>query len=417
MRATSTAPFPALTLLPALLLTATLAACGRKADVAAPGAAAPAGAASAVAQTVGVVPVVQADVPITVEASGTVTALQSVDLRAQTTSTVAQVLVKDGQSVKRGELLFRFDDRADRAALEKARAQLARDRASAADLERQLKRARELVAQNFIAQSAVDTAQANLDAALGLLRSDEAAVQAAQVTLGYNALRAPISGRAGIVSVFPGSLVQASATAAPLVNIAQLDPISIAFSLPETQLGALLDATRAGPLAVEALAASPASAGLPRAAAAKGRVTVVDNLVDTATGTIKVKAEFDNKAQALWPGQYVRVRMTLRTLKGATVIPQVAVILRGNERFVYVVAPDDTAQLVPVQVRAGMGEQAVVEGLQPGQQVVVDGKQNLRPGTPVRLQAPVVKPGGIAASAASVAGAQSASEAAPGASR
>ncbi|HEV6968300.1 efflux RND transporter periplasmic adaptor subunit, partial [Roseateles sp.] len=142
-----------------------------------------------------------------------------------------------------------------------------------------------------------------------------------------------------------------------------------------------------------------------------------DNLVDTATGTIKVKAEFDNKAQALWPGQYVRVRMTLRTLKGATVIPQVAVILRGNERFVYVVAPDDTAQLVPVQVRAGMGEQAVVEGLQPGQQVVVDGKQNLRPGTPVRLQAPVVKPGGIAASAASIAGALSASEAAPGASR
>jgi len=398
MRATPPALSSALTLLLAAMLTAGLSACGRKgeADAAAPGAAAPAGAASAAAQSVGVDKMVQADVPITVEASGTVTALQSVDLRAQTTSTVAQVLVKDGQNVRKGELLFRFDDRADRAALEKARAQLARDRASAADLERQLKRARELVAQNFIAQSAVDTAQANLDAGVGLVKSDEAAVQAAQVTLGYNELRAPISGRAGIVSVFPGSLVQASATAAPLVNIAQLDPISIAFNLPETQLGTLLEATRAGPLEVEALPPPGSAHG---ATSVKGRVTVVDNLVDTTTGTIKVKAEFDNKAQALWPGQYLRVRVTLRTLKGATVVPQVAVILRGNERFVYVVAADNTAQLVPVQVRSGMGEQAVVEGLKPGQQVVVDGKQNLRPGTPVKLQAPVVKPAGVAASA------------------
>ncbi|CAM3928029.1 efflux RND transporter periplasmic adaptor subunit [Roseateles saccharophilus] len=392
MRAISPASFP----VPALLLaTVVLAGCGRKAD--GDGAAAPAVAASAAVQTVGVVKVLQADVPVAVEASGTVTALQSVDLRAQTTSTVAQVHVKDGQMVKKGELLFRFDDRADRAALDKARAQLARDRAAQADLERQLGRARELVAQNFIAQSAVDTAQANLDAGLALVRSDEAVVQAAQVALGYNELRAPINGRAGIVGVFPGSLVQASATAAPLVNIAQLDPISIAFSLPETQLGALLEATRNGRLDVEALPPP----GSPRGAAAvKGHVTVVDNLVDTTTGTIKVKAEFDNRAQALWPGQYLRVRVTLQTLKGATVIPQVAVILRGSERFVYVVAADNTARLLPVQLRAGLGEQAVVEGLEAGQQVVVDGKQNLRPGTPVKLQAPIVKPAGVAASGA-----------------
>ena len=383
-----------------VVVAAALCGCGRKADAeggAAPAASGPGSGASAPAQTVGVVKVQQADVPITVEASGTVTALQSVDLRAQTTSTVAQVLVKDGQSVRKGELLFRFDDRADRAALEKAKAQLARDRAALADLERQLARAKELKAQNFIAQNAVDTAQANFDAGQALIRSDEAAVQAAQVTAGYNELRAPISGRAGIVSVFPGSLVQPSATAAPLVNIAQLDPISIAFNLPETQLATLLEATRNGRLAVEALPPP----GSPRGAkAVQGHVTVVDNLVDTATGTIKVKAEFDNKAQALWPGQYLRVRVTLRTLKGATVVPQVALILRGNERSVYVVTPENTAKLVPVQVRAGMGEQAVVEGLEVGQQVVVDGKQNLRPGTPVKLLAPVVKPASVGASAA-----------------
>lgn len=370
------------------LLLALLAGCGRKDDVAgapASGAPAPAGAASAPPpQNVTVVQVRQADVPITVEASGTVTALQSVDLRAQTTSTVAQVLVKDGQTVTKGQLLFRFDDRADRAALEKARAQLARDRASLSDLERQLNRARELRAQNFIAPSAVDTAQANFDAGQALVRSDEAAVQAAQVTAGYNELRAPISGRAGIVSVYPGSLVQANATAAALVNIAQLDPIAITFTVPETQLASLLAATHAGELDVEA----PPPPGAPKGAAAiKGRVTAVDNLVDTTTGTIKVKAEFDNKAQALWPGQYQRVRVTLRTLKGATVVPQAAIIMRGNDRSVYVVGPGNTAKLVPVQLRQAMGEQVVVDGLDATAQVVLDGKQNLRPGTPLRIQA------------------------------
>lgn len=370
------------------LVLALLAGCGRKDDAPgtpAPGASAPAGAASAPPpQNVTVVQVRQADVPITVEASGTVTALQSVDLRAQTTSTVAQVLVKDGQTVKKGQLLFRFDDRADRAALEKARAQLARDRASLADLERQLNRAKELRAQNFVAPSAVDTAQANFDAGQALVRSDEAAVQAAQVTAGYNELRAPISGRAGIVNVYPGSLVQANATATALVNIAQLDPIAITFTLPETQLAALLAATRAGELDVEALPPPGAPKGT---TAIKGRVTAVDNLVDATTGTIKVKAEFDNQAQALWPGQYLRVRVTLRTLKGATVVPQAAVIMRGNERSVYVVGPDNTAKLVTVQLRQAMGEQAIVEGLDATAQVVLDGKQNLRPGTPLRIQA------------------------------
>lgn len=371
------------------LTLAVLAGCGRNTEGGAPpggAASAPAAAASAPPpQNVSVMPVRQADVPVTVEASGTVTALQSVDLRAQTTSTVAQVLVKDGQNVKKGELLFRFDDRADRAALDKARAQLARDRAALADLERQWNRAKELKAQNFIAQNAVDSAQANAEAGQALVRSDEAAVQAAQVAVSYNELRAPISGRAGIVNVYPGSLVQANASVVPLVNIAQLDPIGISFTVPETQLASLLAATRGGELAVEALPPP----GSPRGAAAvKGRVTAVDNLVDASTGTIKVKAEFANAAQTLWPGQYLRVRVTLRTLQGVTVVPQAALIIRGNERSVYVVGPDNTARLVPVQVRAALGEQAVVEGLEATAQVVMDGKQNLRPGTPLRIQAP-----------------------------
>ncbi|RZL30421.1 MAG: efflux RND transporter periplasmic adaptor subunit [Rubrivivax sp.] len=358
-------------------MTLTFWACGPLAP--APGSA----ASGPQAQNVSVMQVKQADVPITVEASGTVTALQSVDLRAQTNSIVSQVLVKDGQNVKKGELLFRFDDRGDRASVERARAQLARDRASLNDLERQFNRAKELRAQNFIAPSALDTAQSNFEAGQALVRSDEAAIQSAQVTAGYNELRAPISGRAGIVSVYPGSLVQANSSAAPLVNIAQLDPIGITFTVPETQLASLLAATRAGELDVEALPPPGSAKGV---ASVKGRVTAVDNLVDASTGTIKVKAEFDNKTQALWPGQYLRVRVTLRTLKGVTVVPQAAIILRGNERSVYVVAPDGTAKLVPVQLRQAVGEQAVVEGLDATAQVVMDGKQNLRPGTPLRIQ-------------------------------
>ena len=346
-------------------------------------------------QTVGVISARQRDVPVVVEASGTVTSPSMVDIRAQTTSTVREVLIKDGDTVRRGQLLFRFDDRADRATLEKARAQLARDRATLADLQRQHQRAVELRAQNFVAQSAVDTALANLEAGRALVQSDEAAVQAAIVALSYNEIRAPMSGRAGAVNVFPGSLVQANATALPLVSIAQIDPISVSFALPETQLAPLLRATRGG--RAEGLEAEVLLPGVARRAPdaeppLKGRVSFVDNLVDASTGTIKVKADFDNARQQLWPGQYVRMRLTLRTIKDAVVIPQAAIILRGSERSVYVVDADKTAQLRPVQLSHAFGELAVVEGLKAGDKVVLDGKQNLRPGTPVREQPAAVNP-------------------------
>ena len=369
---------------------------------AAPAAAAAAAAATAGgAQSVGVFTALKQDVPVTVEASGTVTALNTVELRAQTTSTVKEVLIKDGASVKRGDLLFRFDDRADRANVEKARAQLTRDRATITSLLRQYQRAQELFSQNFVAQNAVDIALGNLDSQRALVQSDEAALHAAQVGLSYNDIRAPLSGRAGVVNVVAGSLVQASATAPPLVTLAQINPITVSFTLPETQLGALLQATRAAPkngakpvpLTAEVLMPGNAEA------APKGQIYFVDNLVDSASGTIKVKAEFDNSRQLLWPGQYVRVRMTLRAIKDAVVIPQAALIQRGNERSVYVVGADNTAQLKPVRLLHAFGEMVVVDGIKAGDAVVLDGKQNLRPGGRVVAQAAAVNP--AASSAAS----------------
>jgi RND family efflux transporter MFP subunit len=356
------------------------------------------------AQTVSVMAAQQRDVPVVVEAAGTVVSLDTVDLRPQVAGTIAEVVVREGQFVRRGDVLFRLDDRADRANLERARAQLLRDRASLADFERQLARAQDLRTQNFIAQSAVDTVLAQVEAQRAAVAADEAAIRSSEVALSYDTITSPLAGRAGAVVVYRGSLVQPSSP--PLVTISQIDPIGVSFTLPEAQLGSLLTATglqqgrpRAAPAAASpAPAASGAGSGaiivtLPGAERGRsgsaeddmvGRVTFVDNTVDTTTGTIRVKGEVPNATHRLWPGQYVTVRMTLRTLAGAILIPQAALIIRGNERSVYVVKPDATVESRVVQPRYNAGEMVAVDGLQGGDKVVVEGKQNLRPGSSVR---------------------------------
>jgi len=371
-------------------------------------AAAAASSARAGAQTVSVMAAQQRDVPVVVEAAGTVVSLDTVDLRPQVAGTIAEVVVREGQFVRRGDVLFRLDDRADRANLERSRAQLLRDRASLADFERQLARAQDLRAQNFIAQSAVDTVLAQVEAQRAAVAADEAAIRSSEVALSYDTIASPLAGRAGAVAVYRGSLVQSSSP--PLVTISQIDPIGVSFTLPEAQLGSLLTATglqqgrpRTAPAAAQPAAAasgatSTAGSGaitvtLPGAERGRGgnadddligRVTFVDNAVDTTTGTIRVKGEVPNATHRLWPGQYVTVRMTLRTLAGAVLIPQAALIIRGNERSVYVVKPDATVESRTVQPRYNAGEMVAVEGLQAGDKVVIEGKQNLRPGSSVR---------------------------------
>jgi membrane fusion protein, multidrug efflux system len=338
------------------------------------------------AQAVTIVRAQQRDVPVTIETTGTVVSLNTVEIRPQVSSTVRQVAIKEGQFVRQGELLFAFDDRTDRANLEKARAQLLRDRATMADLERQYKRSQELRDQNFIAQSAVDTVLANLEAQRALVASDEAAIHASDVALGYNQIRSPLTGRAGAIAVYPGSLVSPSGAA--LVTISQVDPIGVSFSVPESQLGSLLQSGGNAPASVTVrvpgLAAAPASAAS-GAAGVEGQVSFIDNTVDAQSGTIRVKGVFANPQRQLWPGQYVTARMTLRTLSGVTVVPQSALILGANQqRSLYIVDEAGTAQLRPVQLRYAFGEYAVVDGVKPADRVVTEGKQNLRPGTPVR---------------------------------
>jgi RND family efflux transporter MFP subunit len=344
------------------------------------GAAAATGRAPA-AQTVTIGVAQKRDVPVVVEATGTMVSLNSVDVRPQVSSTVRAVAIKEGQFVRRGDLLFSFDDRSDRANLEKAKAQLLHDQATLADLERQWQRAQDLRAQNFIAQSAADSVLSQLEAQKALVASDQAAIHASEVALSYNAIRSPLAGRAGAVSVYPGSLVQP--TGNPLVTISQVDPIGVSFTIPETELSALLRGDSAASVQVQV----PDSVQRARRStddSLQGQVSFVDNNVDSTTGTIRVKGTLPNPKQLLWPGQFVNVRMTMRTLKDVTVVPQAAIILQGNSRSVYVVDAGGTAQLKPVQLRYAAGEIAVVDGVQPGDRVVLEGKQNLRPGTPVR---------------------------------
>jgi len=324
---------------------------------------------------VGVVAPQRQDVPVLQTANGTVTPVRTVDLHPQTTATIREVHIKEGQFVQAGQLLFSLDDRADRANLDKAQAQVARDRAQLADLERQYKRGQDLFAQKYIAQSALDTLRAQVDQAQATLQSDLAAARASSVATSYTAIRAPMAGRVGGINVYPGSLVQPTVS---LTSVTQLDPITVAFTLPESSLPALLAAQKRGKVEVQALP----GAGLEPV---KGFLSFVDNTVDPTAGTIKVKAEFANRETTLWPGQYVNTRVTVQTIKDAVVVPQNAIITNAQGTFVYVLEQDHAVRQVPVRRLHGFGLDAAVEGLTGSESVITDGKQNVRPGAKVRL--------------------------------
>jgi RND family efflux transporter MFP subunit len=324
------------------------------------------------------------DVPVRLKANGVVTALQSVDLRAQVTSTVAQVHIREGQNVAKGDLLFSLDSRAEEANVRKAQAQVEKDKADLATARRNLERQQELFQQKFISQAALDTAQNQVDTLTGQLAVDTAAVESARVARAYTEIRAPFAGRTGIINVRAGSLVmpaQSSATSSPpLVTITQIDPISVSFTLPEKELAALQQALRSGPMTVTA---SPQGVD-----PFKGKVSFVDNAVDTATGTVRVKAEFSNPNGTLWPGGYVPVEISPRTIAQAVVIPAQALQTGPESRFVYEVGPDrKVAQRVVSLTYLDEGV-AAVNGIPAGTRVVVEGAQNLRPGSVVAEATP-----------------------------
>jgi RND family efflux transporter MFP subunit len=355
-----------------------LSACGeRSAAATAPAASAPAGGGKG-AGGGAPVPVVTAlvskrNLDITLQAVGTVVPVASVDVRAQVTGVVTKVLVQDGQNVKAGQVLLTLDARADEANVAKVRAQMTKDQASLADAKRQLARAQDLVAKNFISQGAADTNQSTVDAMAATVAADKAALDAALLSLSYSQVRAPSNGRLGAVAVSPGSAVQANVT--PLVTLTQLNPINIGFSLPQSQLQGLVAGLQGGGAKVRArLPNSPSDL--------EGRLVFVDNALDAATGTVKARARFDNPSDKLWPGAFVNVSLQTDTLRDVLVVPAAAVVQTQRGTIVYVVV-DGKAVLKPIQVLSMQGDVAAVTGIQDGDRVVIEGRQNLRPDSPV----------------------------------
>ncbi len=335
--------------------------------------------------TVSTVRALKKNVDVMLETTGTVAALNTVDVRSQVASIITKVNIREGQFVKAGELLFTLDSRNDAVNVAKARAQLAKDEAALADAQRQLARSKDLMAQNFISQAAVDTNQTLVDSQKSVVAASRAAIDAVQVALSYNRIVAPSSGRAGAINVYPGTTVQPGG--AVLVTITQLDPIAVAFSLPQRNLNDALQTLRSGGGKVNAVL--PEKRGT-----IVGKLQFVDNVVDPNSGTVRVKAQFDNASDTLWPGAFVNIQLAARTLADATVVPQAAVIPGPRGTIVYVVDAQNKATARSVEVTYAAGLDAVVTGVQPGEKVVVDGRQNLRSGAAV-----VERPAGAASAA------------------
>jgi RND family efflux transporter MFP subunit len=318
----------------------------------------------------------QKDIPVILEATGNIIAKNIVDIRPQTTNVVSKIHIKEGQAVKAGDLLFTLDDRASRANLDKARA-------LADDAARQYKRSLDLIEKKFISQAAADTSKANMESA-------RASAKAAEVALSFDHIRSPINGRAGVINVFVGSLVQAgtnvstttsatsTTTTGAMATITQLDPINVQFTISEKEIPLILGQREGS----DELTVSVEVNGTDKAV--EGKVYVVDNQVDPAIGAVRVKAELNNQAGLMIPGQFVRIKLKAKTLKDASVIPTHAVVTNTKGDFLYVVDESNKVSLNPIKVIYQYQGQSVITGVAVDAKIVVEGKQNLRPNGQIR---------------------------------
>jgi multidrug efflux system membrane fusion protein len=335
------------------------------------------------------VPARTADVDVYLSALGTVTPVRTVTVRSRVEGQLLRVLFEEGQVVKEGQLLAEIDARPFQVQLLQAEGQMARDRALLENARLDLDRYRTLFEQDSIAKQQVDTQAALVRQYEGAVKVDQSQIDNARLQLAYARITAPISGRAGLRLVDPGNIVRAG-DATGIVVITQLAPTTVVFTVPQDNLPAVMKRMQSGDKPpVEAWDREL------RTRLASGVLASVDNLVDPATGTVKLKAQFANDESALFPNQFVNVRVKLDTVRDATVIPAAAIQRGSQGLFVYVVQPDQTAKLRPVRLGPVDGQrQAIAEGLAPGDLVVSDGMDRLRDGTPVEVAAarPDVKP-------------------------
>ena len=352
--------------------------------------------------------VTKRDVPIWREGLGNVAAFYTVTVKTQVDGRIMDVLFKEGQRVKKGDVLVQIDPRPFQIQLLSAQAALERDQATLKNSQLNLDRYKTLSQQNLIPQQQYTDQAATVAQSDGQVKSDEAAIDAAKLNLDYARITSPIEGVVGVRQVDPGNVVHAADTTG-LVVVTQLDPIAVFFTLPEDDLPSITQAMAGGKtLTVDALARDGESA------LGSGTLAVIDNQINQATATIRLKSIFPNPQSQLWPNQFVKARLHLTTRADAIVVPTSAVQRGPQGTFVYVALPDSTADMRPVDISLTEGELSIVtKGVKPGEQVVVEGQAQLRP--KAKIAAKPAPPAGAksASSGGSSAKGQGALEGAP----
>jgi multidrug efflux system membrane fusion protein len=317
--------------------------------------------------------------PVELQAIGNVEAISTVSIKAQISGQLMRLHFKEGDFVKKGQLLFTIDRAPFEAALRQAEGTLAKDEAQSLNSKLDAERYQGLGREGVVSKQQVDAAGATANAMAASVSADKAAVETAKINLEYTSIYSPINGRTGSVGVKEGNLVKANDVPI-LVTINQIEPIYVSFAIPEQQLAELKQYSNTKSLNVDAAPQGSTQHF-------QGRLTFIDNSVDLTTGTIKLKATFENAAHVLWPGQFADVNLTLKSQPNAIVIPTAALQTSQSGTYVYVINQDLTAKQQPVKVGWNVGEDTVIaSGLQPGQRVVTDGQLRLTPGAKVDVK-------------------------------
>jgi len=317
------------------------------------------------------------DVPVFLHGIGTVQAYNSVAIKSRVDGQIVQVAFKEGQNVKEGDLLFQIDPRGYQAALEQAQAAKQKDEANLVGAQADLERYEKLLTPGWQTRQSYDQQKAQVAQLQAAIKGDEAQINTAKINLGYTDIRSPIDGRLGARLVDKGNIVHANDNTA-LVMITELKPIFVSFTLPQETLDDVHEQNKQAPLVVRAYS------GDGKKQLADGKLTLIDNMIDQSTGTIHLKARFDNDDERLWPGEFVSLRVILSTRRGVATVPQQTVQQGPNGHYAYVIKPDNTVERRAVEVASIQDGTAVItKGLAANERIVVDGQFRLTEGARV----------------------------------
>jgi membrane fusion protein, multidrug efflux system len=324
----------------------------------------------------------RSDVPVYVSGLGTVQAVATVAIRSQVDGKIQEVLFTEGQHVKKGDVLIKIDPRLYQAALDQAIAKKGQDEAQLVSAQKDLDRYSTLVVRSFASQQIVDQQQAKVDQLKASIAADEGAIESAQTQLDYCIITAPTDGRVGVRQIDAGNIVHAS-DQAPLVILTQNQPSAVLFTLPSRQLDVIRDAMNRGPVMVQAYDQDD------KRLLSSGTLLLVDNIIDQTTATIRLKAMFDNRDEALWSGEFVNARVLLETRRNSLTIPSSAVQRGPEGLFTWVITQEGNVEMRALKTGPATGDVTIIEsGLSDGERVVTNGQYKLKQNAPVTITPP-----------------------------